>query len=70
MLLTCSRLSMQEKKHARMTVLIDPKSKKAFEKICLANALTSSHVVRELIQQYLESHAAGGSAQRKKAPTT
>lgn len=61
---------MQEKKHARMTVLIEPKSKKAFEKVCAANVLTSSHVVRELIQRYLDDHAAGETAQRNKALAT
>ena len=57
---------MQEK-HARLTILIDPKSKKAFEKICSRQDITSSHMVRTLILEYLQSHDAGPAGKVKKA---
>ena len=56
---------MQEKQ-ARLTILIDPKSKKAFEKICSGQDVTSSHMVRTLILEYLQSHDAGPASRAKK----
>jgi hypothetical protein len=45
-----------ESKSARLTVLIDPVKKEAFEKLCAAQDLTPSQVVRQLIRDYLEQH--------------
>lgn len=45
-----------ETKTARLTVLIDPKKKKAFEALCAAQDLTPSQVVRQLIRDYLARH--------------
>ena len=45
---------MEEK--ARLTILIDPAKKKAFEELCSAQDTTSSQKVRQLIRQYLEQH--------------
>lgn len=45
-----------ESKTARLTVLIDPAKKKAFEKLCAQQDLTSSQVVRQLIREYLLKH--------------
>lgn len=45
-----------ESKTARLTVLIDPRKKKAFETLCAAQDLTPSQVVRHLIRDYLERH--------------
>ncbi|MCO6056913.1 ribbon-helix-helix domain-containing protein [Pseudomonas sp. MOB-449] len=45
-----------ESKTARLTVLIDPHKKKAFEELCAAQDLTPSQVVRQLIRDYLEHH--------------
>lgn len=45
-----------ESKTARLTVLIDPKKKKAFEALCAAQDLTPSQVVRQLIRDYLSRH--------------
>lgn len=45
-----------ENKTARLTLLIDPEKKKAFEKLCAAQDLTPSQVVRQLIREYLEQH--------------
>ena len=45
---------MEEK--ARLTILIDPAKKKAFEELCSSQDVTSSQMVRQLIRQYLEKH--------------
>ncbi|NNM51747.1 MAG: CopG family transcriptional regulator [Pseudomonadales bacterium] len=45
-----------ESKTARLTVLIDPVKKLAFEQLCTAQDLTPSQVVRQLIRDYLEKH--------------
>lgn len=45
-----------ETKTARLTVLIDPQKKKAFEDLCQAQDLTPSQVVRQLIRDYLARH--------------
>ena len=45
-----------EKKTARLTLLIDPHKKQAFEKLCASQDLTPSQVVRQLIREYLGSH--------------
>ena len=49
---------MQEKP-ARLTILIDPKSKKEFEKIGAGQRTTSSHMVRTLIQEAARTLYAG-----------
>lgn len=41
---------------ARLTILIDPAKKKAFEELCSSQDMTSSQMVRLLIRQYLEKH--------------
>lgn len=45
-----------ETKTARLTVLVDPIKKKAFEELCSAQDLTPSQVVRQLIREYLERY--------------
>lgn len=45
---------MEEK--ARLTILIDPAKKKAFEELCSSQDITSSQMVRQLIRLYLEKH--------------
>lgn len=45
-----------EKKTARLTLLIDPHKKRAFEQLCATQDLTPSQVVRQLIRNYLHSH--------------
>lgn len=58
-----------ESKTARLTVLIDPAKKEAFEKLCAAQDLTPSQVVRQLIREYLQRHGAtwGAGARSGKA---
>ncbi|MBF6615842.1 ribbon-helix-helix protein, CopG family [Pollutimonas thiosulfatoxidans] len=45
-----------ESKTARLTVLIDPSNKKAFERLCASQDITPSQVVRQLIRDYLAQH--------------
>jgi hypothetical protein len=45
-----------ELKTARLTLLIDPAKKEAFERLCSAQDLTPSQVVRQLIRDYLTQH--------------
>ncbi len=62
-----------ELKTARLTVLIDPAKKKAFETLCARQDLTPSQVVRRLIRDYLVQHEvgfipSGQSAEAESAP--
>lgn len=61
-----------ETKTARLTVLIDPVKKKAFEELCSAQDLTPSQVVRQLIREYLERYDVGhkteSNLQQQKIP--
>lgn len=52
-----------ESKTARLTVLIDPRKKKAFEQLCAEQDLTASQVVRQLIRDYLTEHGVDYTSQ-------
>ena len=70
-----------EERTARLTILIDPRKKAVFERLCAEEDLTPSQVVRRLIRGYIEQrlgrpwtpgadpsgneHAAGRSARRR-----
>jgi hypothetical protein len=43
-----------EARTARLTVLIDPRKKAVFEKLCAAEDLTPSQVMRRMIRSYIE----------------
>jgi hypothetical protein len=45
-----------ELKTARLTLLIDPNKKSAFERLCARQDRTPSQVVRQLIRDYLAQH--------------
>lgn len=45
-----------ELKTARLTVLVDPAKKRAFEALCANQDVTPSQVVRRLIRDYLLHH--------------
>jgi hypothetical protein len=47
-------LTPTEERTARLTVLIDPRKKAVFERICAAEDATPSQVVRRLIRGYIE----------------
>jgi hypothetical protein len=48
-----------ELKTARLTLLIDPNKKAAFERLCAQQDRTASQVVRQLIREYLAQHGVG-----------
>lgn len=43
-----------EDRTARLTVLIDPRKKALFERVCAEQDTTPSQVVRQLIRRYIE----------------
>ena len=43
-----------EERTARLTILIDPRKKAMFERLCAQEDLTSSQVVRRMIRAYIE----------------
>ena len=63
-----------EDRTARLTILIDPRKKEIFERLCAEEDLTPSQVVRRLMRSYIESRTgkpwlpeaeAGGSSRRR-----
>jgi len=54
-----------ENKTARLTLLVDPVKKKAFEELCAAQDLTPSQVIRQLMRDYMEHHGVGYSTKSK-----
>ncbi|RYF15725.1 MAG: CopG family transcriptional regulator [Comamonadaceae bacterium] len=60
-----------ELKTARLTVLIDPAKKQAFEDLCHTQDMTPSQVVRRLIRDFMEHEAQAAPRRapaRKAAP--
>jgi len=43
-----------EERTARLTILIDPRKKAVFERLCAQEDLTSSQVIRRMIRSYIE----------------
>ena len=43
-----------EERTARLTILIDPRKKAVFERLCAQEDLTPSQVVRRMIRAYIE----------------
>jgi len=43
-----------EERTARLTILIDPRKKAIFDRLCAAEDATPSQVVRRLIRAYIE----------------
>ena len=43
-----------EDRTARLTILIDPRKKAVFERLCAEEDVTPSQVVRRLIRRYIE----------------
>ena len=44
-----------EERTARLTILIDPRKKAVFERLCAEEDVTPSQVVRRLMRDYIES---------------
>ncbi len=45
----------RENRTARLTILIDPKKKAAFEQLCREEDLTPSQVVRQMVREFIEA---------------
>jgi len=58
-----------ENKTARLTLLVDPVKKKAFEDLCAAQDLTPSQVIRQLMRDYMEHHGVEYSTKSKISAT-
>lgn len=43
-----------EERTARLTILIDPRKKALFERLCAERDTTPSQVVRQMIRRYIE----------------
>jgi Ribbon-helix-helix protein len=43
-----------ERRTARLTILVDPRKKAVFERLCAEEDQTPSQVVRRLIREYIE----------------
>jgi hypothetical protein len=64
-----------EERTARLTILIDPRKKAVFERLCAEEDATPSQVVRRLMRAYIESRTGqpwspeekGRSAPRRKS---
>jgi hypothetical protein len=60
-----------EERTARLTILIDPRKKAVFEKLCAEEDATPSQVVRRLLRAYIESRTGKPwSAQGETRPAT
>ena len=57
-----------ESKTARLTILIDPAKKRAFEELCALQDQTASQVLRQLIRDYLEKHQVDYPTKARLAP--
>jgi hypothetical protein len=57
-----------ELKTARLTILIDPAKKQAFEELCRAQDMTPSQVVRRLIRDYMDQESAPAAPAKRAAP--
>lgn len=47
---------MQENRIARLTILLDPNKKKAFEDLCMRLDTTPSQAMRQMIREFLVRH--------------
>jgi predicted transcriptional regulator len=56
-----------ELKTARLTILIDPAKKQAFETLCRTQDMTPSQVVRRLIRDFMDQQEAEAPARRAAA---
>jgi hypothetical protein len=57
-----------ELKTARLTILIDPAKKEAFEALCRTQDMTPSQVVRRLIRDFVDHHEPVASPPAARAP--
>ena len=53
-----------EERTARLTILIDPRKKAVFERLCAEEDATPSQVVRRLLRAYIESRTGKRGGER------
>jgi hypothetical protein len=58
-----------EVRTARLTILIDPRKKTLFERLCAEEDATPSQVVRRLIRRYIEERTGRPWNPEQKSPT-
>jgi hypothetical protein len=51
-----SKVVQVEERTARLTILIDPRKKAVFERLCAQEDLTPSQVVRRMFRAHIETH--------------
>ena len=56
-----------ELKTARLTILIDPAKKQAFEQLCRTQDMTPSQVVRRLIRDFMDEQQPAAKTARSPA---
>ena len=57
-----------ENRTARLTILVDPRKKVFFERLCVEEDATPSQVVRRLIRRYIEERTGQPWAPPKEGP--
>jgi hypothetical protein len=57
-----------EDRTARLTILIDPRKKAVFERLCAEEDATPSQVVRRLLRRYIEERTGQPWAPPEEAP--
>jgi len=57
-----------EDRTARLTILIDPRKKAVFERLCAESDMTPSQVLRKLIRDYIETRTSKPWQPEKPAP--
>lgn len=59
-----------EERTARLTILIDPRKKELFERLCAEEDSTPSQVVRRLMRRYIEERTGKPWAPTDERPST
>jgi hypothetical protein len=59
-----------ENRTARLTILIDPRKKEVFERLCAEEDATPSQVVRRLLRRYIEERTGKPWAPDEEARTS
>ncbi len=59
-----------EERTARLTILIDPRKKAVFERLCAQEDLTPSQVVRRMIRGYIEQRLGRPWTPGKETPSS
>lgn len=59
-----------EDRTARLTILIDPRKKELFERLCAEEDATPSQVVRRLLRRYIEERTGKPWVPSEETPST